>query len=449
MLNWRLENAVPAPLPGNPTLIAQFADRYSRMSEALNQAVEELNNLANEGVSISLAVDEVRDRARDSIDTTRKVAVRYEGAAQTLSSYQDALGDAISSAASARNTINSNNPSAGYWRRRERDLELQRLLDPTNNDLIEDIKEANRWVTEYDNEYLTAIQTYNTAVQTRDNAVNSAIAGLNNAAEQAGLNDDFWERIEGGLDALYDLAQKYLAPLIEMYRELLEFLKQIVDILCLIVSILAIFIPVLAPFAALLTVISLAMSAMILICSLLLFALGKETLGRVLGDIIDLAVGLVTSKLGPLKNLGASSSLIKETGGQVLATQGTIVLKFMFGAGTEVAAGVGIELLKEAGSTVAVDFASNLAESFANESFTNTMGDWPQGGQPWGGDNGGLEFEPGNFTWDHVGEAGADALTGGALMPFVDGFQNNFTNIAKSNADLATNLGQFGAVPAG
>jgi len=438
MLNWRLENTVPATLPGNPELIAQFAARYDRMAEALNQAVEELTNLANEGVSISLAVDEVRDRAQESISTTRKVAIRYEGASQTLNSYQSALGDAIQSANAARDTINTNNPSAGYWRRRERDLELQRLVDPTNNTLIEDLQEANRWVTEYDNDYLSAIQAYNNAVTARDNAVNSAIAGLNDAAESAGLNDNFWEAIEGTYDAFYDLAQKYLAPLVEILRDVLEVLKKIVDILALIVTVLAIFIPVLAPLAAALTVISLVLAAAILLCSLVLFALGKETLGRVIGDVIDLAVGVITAKLGGIKFTSVAGDLA--SAGSTMAREG-------FEQATSYV--IRTEAEKFAADTateMALEFASAGPSAFAD---TNNMHisdfDFPPGvNVPWGSS----PFDMGEF-YPSYGENVIDALLPNNPVSMAQfAFDHGYSS-AESGIEFVTNVTNVTAVPAG
>ena len=291
-------NVVPAALPGTPSTIASFADRYGRMAEALNEAVKELRILANENVSISLAIDEVRSRAEESIDVTSRVALRYEGAGNTLNAYQASLSAAQAKANAARSTISSNNPRAAYWRNEEDRLTREILFNGSDPTLAADLLEASKWVAHYDGEFTDAMAKYHAAEHDRDAAVNLAIAGLNDASEAANLNDNFFEAIEGVFDVLYDFAQKYLAPLIEIIRAAMELVKQIVDILALIVSILAIFIPVLAPLAAALTIISLVLGALILLCSLVLFALGKETIGRVIGDAINFAAGLITAKMG-------------------------------------------------------------------------------------------------------------------------------------------------------
>ena len=78
-------------------------------------------------------------------------------------------------------------------------------------------------------------------------------------------------------------------------------LKSILDVICLIVTVLSIFIPILAPLAAALTAVSLILGGLILLCSLCLFALGRLSAGELLGDAIDFAAGVITSKLGGIK----------------------------------------------------------------------------------------------------------------------------------------------------
>ena len=66
--------------------------------------------------------------------------------------------------------------------------------------------------------------------------------------------------------------------------------------------------PFLAPLAAALTLVSIGLAAAVLLCSLVLFALGRESLGRVLSDTIGLATSVITAKLGgigdKLKGIG-------------------------------------------------------------------------------------------------------------------------------------------------
>ena len=442
MLNWRLENQVPPPMPGNPGLIQQFAQRYDRMADALNEAVGELRALANEGVSISLAIDEVRERAQESIDTTQRVAIRYAGASRTLNSYQDALGDAIATTAAARNTIAGNNPNAGYWRRQELALRAQLLIDPSNTTVADDLREATGWVRQYDAEYQQAITSYNNATYARDAAVNTAIAGLDDAAQLAGLNDNFWEGIEGAFDAFYDLAQKYLAPIITIIREVLEVIKSIVDILAFIVTILAIFIPVLAPIAAALTIVSLALSVLIFACSLVLFALGKETLGRVLGDLIGVAVSCLTAVV-PV-GLGNSVSAIAQNGVTMLSQTAAVHLSLAFRMGTQTAIRSAGVVLGEVGQEVAVSYGTEIVTSFmeqnANETFSTS-------GQPWTNPDSTPGGQSPSFDFDWGGEL-LNAATGG-ITGLPGQVVESFNTSVDAGMEYAQNVTQITAVPAG
>jgi hypothetical protein len=449
MLNWKLENLVPPTMAGNPTTISQFAARYDRMADALHEAVGELQALANKGVTISLAVDEVREKASQAVDNTRKVATRYEGAATTLHAYQHALSEAIGHVNSARHTISSNNPNAGYWRRKKLELEAKLLFDSGNTELIDDVQEAENWVRQYDTEYASAIATYNAAVEARDHAVNSAIAGLHDAAIRADLNDNFFESVVGLYDAAYDLAQKYLAPLIETLRGVLELLKQIVDVLSFIVTILAIFIPVLAPFAAALALASILLSLAVLMCSVLLFALGKETLGRVLSDCIGLVVSVVTSKLGPLKNIGSSSKLLAGAGKDVvpmLADTARVNVHLAFGMGAKEALKNTGLLIADYGQDVAVDFATSEVQDFAKSS-TLTTHDMANGGPPWEkSPSFGMDFS--DFTFEGAGENMKDALSKG-VTGWAGGFGDSFSAIGNGEIKEFTNVLNITAVPAG
>jgi len=410
-------NVVPASLPGTPSTIASFADRYGRMAEALNEAVKELRILANENVSISLAVDEVRARAEESIDVTRRVALRYEGAGNTLNAYQASLAAAQAKANAARSTISSNNPRAAYWRNEEDRLTREILFNGSDPTLAADLLEASKWVAHYDGEFSDAMAKYHAAEADRDAAVNHAIAGLNDASEAAGLNDNFFEAIEGVFDVLYDLAQKYLAPLIEILRTAMEIVKQIVDILALIVSILAIFIPVLAPLAAALTVISLVLGALILLCSLVLFALGKETIGRVIGDAINFAAGLITAKMG---GVFKPSAWTTATG-----TMGSRAAQF------------GLDFVEQA----PVNYLGGSYSEMAEYGGTGMYGTPAWGSPP--------PFSMDGFDGAQFGEVALSVGTGGIYNLFNGDLAETWNGGVDSGVEFWGNVGAISAVPAG
>ncbi len=295
---FRCDDPIPDEIPGNPETVSSFAKAFSTTAEALREAAAELSNLANDDITISEAVDEVRSKAGDASGDTERVAVRYQGAAETFSAYAGALSDAHANGNGARTQIISNNDNGRYWRHRQNQLRDQAMWGNTDPELLADLEEANRQANHYDSQYTTYLAQYNAAVSSWETAVNDAVNGLRDAESDSNLNDGFWDGVLGDLQLLWELASKYLGPVLEILRDVLEILKKIVDVLALIVTVLALFIPVLAPLAAALSALAVILSVAIFACSALLFLMGRESLGRVLADGISALTSVITSKLG-------------------------------------------------------------------------------------------------------------------------------------------------------
>lgn len=292
------DDPVPAEIPGDPDTVSRFASAFTNTAAALRDAAAELRNLANENITISLAIDEVRTKANDVASDTGKVGERYSGAGETFSNYATALAAARTAGNGARANIVSNNDDARYWRHRERELRDQVMMGSTDAEVLEDLQTATKKVNHYDSLFATYIGRYGSAVEDRDSAVTAAVNGLADAEAASGLNDGFWDGILGDLQQLWELISKYLGPILEILRNVLEIIKKIVDLLALIVSIASLFFPVLAPLAAALTAVSAILGVAIFACSLLLFAMGRESLGRVISDGIGAVIGVLTSRAG-------------------------------------------------------------------------------------------------------------------------------------------------------
>jgi hypothetical protein len=292
---------IPEPLTGEPSVIAAKSRVLSRTAEALREAAQELRSLSSENVTISEAVDEIRTKGTEASGDIDRVEIRYQGAADAMSEYGTALSAAKTRAENARQRIIDNNSEAAYWRRREDSLRSQVLGGESSPELLEEITDVQRRVNRFEAEFVSAMAEYAAAESDKTDAVAAAMNALHTAAELAGINDGFWDRVGSVLEAAYEWAQEHLAPLIEKLRTILELLKSIVDILSFIVGILSIFLPFLAPLAAALTLVSLALAASILLCSLALVLLGRESIGRLLSDTIGLVTSVITSKMGGLK----------------------------------------------------------------------------------------------------------------------------------------------------
>ncbi|MGL4339157.1 MAG: hypothetical protein ACRCSP_01855 [Rhodoglobus sp.] len=295
-----LSDPVPHVFEGDPSVVGVKATMLSDTAQALRDAISGLRQLASSSVVISEAVDEVRTKATDAAGQIAKVELRYQGAADAMSRYRDGLADALNRAEAARSHIIRNNLDALPWRSRLAELTMRVEAGESSPELLQDIRTATVALTVYSGNFQDAMSQFHAAERDKDSAVATAIAALHFAAEIADLNDGVRDHVMLGLKAQYEWSQEHLAPLIENFRSVVMIVKAIVDVLAISVTVLAIFLPFLAPLAAALALASVALSAVVLMASLALFALGKESLGRVLCDAIRLGVGVITSKMGGL-----------------------------------------------------------------------------------------------------------------------------------------------------
>lgn len=432
------DDPVPAEIPGDPDTVSRFATAFSNTADALRDAAQELRNLANENITISLAVDEVRSKADDVAGDTGKVAERYQGAGDTFSSYASALASARGTGNGARANIVSNNDDARYWRHRERDLREQVAFGSTDAEVLEDLQEATRKVNHYDGLFATYIGRYGSAVDDRDSAVTAAINGLADAESAAGLNDGFFDGLLGDLQQLWALISEYLGPIIEVLKQALEILKQIVDILALIVSILAIFLPFLAPLALALTALGAILAIAIFACSALLFLMGRQSLGQLISDGITMVVSVVTAKLG-------GGTLFGNLKGGA-ATFSTIASKIADPRNVSIVVNTTAAAIKPLLADFAIDGIKGGMLSAGTTPFSFVLGE-------------GLDFTLGGSgpAWDMSGANGADVLPGvldaptlGMAGPIAGATEviPGILSFDLHGDEFASSWGSIGAVPA-
>lgn len=445
------DDAVPARLTGDDDRVRAHAKAFDDTARALRQAVQELANLANEGVTISLAIDEVREKAAESKTEASAVATRYQGAATTLTNYANALADVQSRADSARTQIDTNNQNARYWRHRRRDLEHERWSRGSDPEFLQDLAEATRRAAQYDTWFAGYLSNYQRAAEDFENAVNTAISGLAAAAEAAGLNDNFFEAIAGDFQVAWELISEYLGPVIESLRDILEIIKKIVDVLALIVTIAAIFFPALGPIALALTALSAILGIAIFACSLTLFLMGRESLGRVVADGIMAVVGVVTAKLGGSGTLGSMVSdgvSALRAPATLFVTRGT-----MLNLGLSVG-GEAVERYGQAVTQTAVDGIKSGTLNANATPFAFVIGE-------------GLDFRLGESSpawgaepssaWDMSGADGRDMLPGlmdspslGMASPIAGMFDmsDSWNSMVENFGEVGDTWSQMYAVPA-
>jgi hypothetical protein len=424
-----IHDPVPVPLSGNAATVHAKALVMTATADALRTAISELRSLSSDTVTISEAVDELRDKADGVRGDIDKVETRYRGAADAMSSYHTGLGNAQARADRARQRITDNNSDAAYWRRHEEDLKQRVLSGESSQELLDELKDVQRRVEGYADEFLAAMEEYHAAEGDKRDAAAAAVNALQNAADAANLDDGFWDRVGAVVEVMYEWAQENLGPFIEKLRAVLEIIKGIIDILALIVGVLSLFLPFLAPLATALTLVSVGLAAAILLCSLVLFALGRESLGRVLSDAIGLATSVITSKMGgtnlfkPAEKLAGLSQVVKPS----VWSSGMQMARFEFAftravVGTGETVGIyGMEIagkLFPPGRTL-VKLGSGIGAGFVSGGLDVNFDLFPE--------NGGGAFQGG---WDVSGEDATKAVFKPIANTLSGGFGNPSIAIA-------------------
>lgn len=316
---------IPEPIAGDPDSLIGFAAKYKQISAALQSAANELSTLANVDITVSLAVDGIRSRASDAYVETIMVSQRYGGAAATYATYASKLRDAQHSANSARATIASLKGSADHATQTRDALIDQAKFTLPNQQTADDLSRANSALEPYQSEYATAMHQYNQAISDKAAAVSAAIAQLEDAQKMAGLTDNFFEAGAAKAREAYDWAKKNLTPYLKAIRAMAKVLASIIDVIAMFVSIVN---PVVGRAIAGL---SLALSALALLCSLSLYALGEGSIGAVIADSIGVAaaafsvlfpgaLGVAKKAMMPLAKQGLrdfSKAAVKKLGAPV------------------------------------------------------------------------------------------------------------------------------------
>ncbi|MGL4339158.1 MAG: hypothetical protein ACRCSP_01860 [Rhodoglobus sp.] len=309
----QFEDPVPPALDGDPDAVGAKAAMFTKTAKALRDAIDGLRELATNNVVISEAVDEIRTKAVEASTKIAKVELRYQGAAEAMSTYSGSLAGAIRRADAARLHIMHYNNRASLWRSKLHDLTVRAQGGEVSPELLEEIRIAKYYVAGFAVEFQNAMSEYNAAEQDKESAVATAIAALHFAAEVADLDDGIRDKVADlavtAFKVNYEMLQKHLAPVVKALRTVIEYVKPFVDLLAFVFTVLAVVLPIFGPLAVALTLLSLGLGALMLLSSLVLVGLGKEKIGRVVGDAIGLAVGFFATKLGGLDPLKSGAAL--------------------------------------------------------------------------------------------------------------------------------------------
>jgi hypothetical protein len=308
---------IPAPLAGDPDVVENWGIRFVNAANNLKKASDELRQLTDGHTYVSLAIEEVREKALDARTATTNVATRYEGTGNALTVYSHDLRAAQARANRAIAAFyNSDSTTAEHTKD-----DLQHQVDADNGQtpgLVDKLIAAQHALNNLVAQKAAAWGEFTAAEADRDVAAMRAVHAIQVAGDASKLNDNFFEAIQGQFQAAYEWAQKYLAPVLKVIHDIASEVSNIVGMIALALDVLSVFLPFLAPLAGIMDIVALGLAALVLLTSLVLLFLGKGSLGEVIGDTI----GVVAGKFG-----GKLSGAIAEKVGSKLGLDGVEALK--------------------------------------------------------------------------------------------------------------------------
>ncbi|MCU1515051.1 MAG: hypothetical protein JWO10_2141 [Microbacteriaceae bacterium] len=301
---------IPAPLAGDPDVVENWGARFVNAANNLKKASDELRQLTDGHTYVSLAIEEVREKALDARTATTKVATRYEGTGAALTIYSHDLRAAQARANRAIAAFYNNDSTTAEHTKDD----LKHQVDADNGQtpgLVDKLIAAQHALSNLVAQKASAWAEFNAAEADRDAAAMRAVHAIQVADDASKLNDSFFEAIEGQFQAAYEWAQKNLAPIIQAIHDIVKQISDIVSIIALVLDVLSIFLPFLAPLAGIVDMVALGLAAVVLLTALALLFLGKGSVGEVIGDTISVATSAFGGKLvdGLTEKLGSKFAL--------------------------------------------------------------------------------------------------------------------------------------------
>jgi gas vesicle protein len=276
-------------LTGEPALLKTYATRYLQIADAIQSASAALKAVGEGSDSmVSLAVNEVRGKAKKGGEDIGEAEARYRTTAQALLTYSGALEDAQSKAVQARGEYESARGSHATAQARANEFEDQAQVPGANQ--AADARSASTWSTQASNlasSMGSAQAKYNEAVAEKERAGNTAADAINTVISDDGISDSWW-------DVLVDFCEK-IGDWVAIAALLLSWVPGLGQILLALAAIISI---------------------IKLIDSLLKFFKGEMSLGEVVGAAIGVVLSIVGGKalmvgLKGLKSLQAGSKAAK------------------------------------------------------------------------------------------------------------------------------------------
>lgn len=278
-------------LTGDPGQLKVYAARYLNLADAIQNASATLKAVGdNSDGTLSLAVDEIRGKAKKGAESIGQAEKRYRTTATALSTYASALEDAQKKAAEARSEHESASGSHASAESKAKEYEEKAAVPGATQ--AADSKSFTTWDTQagqFASAMSSAQTKYDEAVADKESAGNTAADAIEQVVSEDDLSDSWWDK-------------------------LVDFCEKIGDWVA-IAALLLSWVPVLGQ---ILLAVSALISIIKLIDSLIKFANGEMTLGEVIGAAVGVVLSLIGGKvlvvaIKGLKALRTGSKLAKAT----------------------------------------------------------------------------------------------------------------------------------------
>ena len=285
-------------ISGDPDALVRSASRYQSMAATILDAAIDLDSARNDDVHISLAMEAIGADLQVASDALSQVYIRYRGTADALAEYAPHLRRAQDRAAQALAAADDAGQNSRELERRSRLYEdYANEKGPDEADWIARQNAAEEQLISSREAAGYADSEYHAALADLEIAAQAAIDRIRLAEESSGLTDPiFADEIavaKAALKAAYEWSQKHLAPILEAIVEIAKVLSAVLSVLSVICAFLS-FIPFFAAAFGVLQVISLAIELISLAALVLLFGLGKRTIGQMLSAALVAAIGILT-----------------------------------------------------------------------------------------------------------------------------------------------------------
>ncbi|MEP6481215.1 MAG: hypothetical protein ABJA94_04320 [Rhodoglobus sp.] len=222
------------PLPGDPTALRTYSDRYGNIADAILATSRRLRSFADEIAGEGKSVTQLAERSAAAGTAILKAHPRYETTANALGEYSVRLHDAQDSAIAAISHHNgAENQLPWYLHRRQQlqdDFELEMLMPSTPSkipDINHDRTVIGHQIAEIEGSAATAIADYQRAVVYRDTAAKSAIEAITPVL--GAMNDTVGDYVDAWVNSLPDFMQAIGRWLGDIFVAVVESLQHFVD----------------------------------------------------------------------------------------------------------------------------------------------------------------------------------------------------------------------------